>query len=73
MKKRVISTLMIMVMLFGFIGCKNNEKENRVAITMYLWDKSMSRELTPWLETQFPDIDFTFLLFQTHNLLPDES
>lgn len=62
MKKRVISTLMIMVMLFGFIGCKNNEKENRVAITMYLWDKSMSRELTPWLETQFPDIDFTFVV-----------
>lgn len=51
MKKRVISTLMIMVMLFSLIGCKNNENDNRVGITMYLWDKSMSRELTPWLET----------------------
>ncbi|MDD6231768.1 MAG: extracellular solute-binding protein [Frisingicoccus sp.] len=62
MKKRVISTLMIMVMLFSLAGCKNNENDNRVAITMYLWDKSMSRELTPWLETQFPDIDFTFVV-----------
>ena len=62
MKKRVISALMIMVMLFSLAGCKNNENDNRVAITMYLWDKSMSRELTPWLETQFPDIDFTFVV-----------
>lgn len=62
MKKRVISTLMIMVMLFSLIGCKNNKNDNKVGITMYLWDKSMSRELTPWLETQFPDIDFTFVV-----------
>lgn len=62
MKKRVISMLMIMVMLFSLTGCKNNKNDNKVGITMYLWDKSMSRELTPWLETQFPDIDFTFVV-----------
>ena len=60
MKKRIISILMIMVMLFSLTGCKHNEDDNKVEITMYLWDKSMSREFTPWLETQFPDIDFTF-------------
>ena len=32
---------------------------------MYLWDKSMCKELPPpWLEEQFPHMDFTFVVFE---------
>lgn len=61
MKKRIIAALMILMMLFGITGCENNKDNDKIEITMYLWDKSMSKELTPWLEMQFPDIDFTFV------------
>ncbi|MGN1248672.1 MAG: 5'-nucleotidase C-terminal domain-containing protein, partial [Candidatus Spyradocola sp.] len=38
------------------------EEGDKVEITMYLWDKNMTRNLTPWLEEQFPDISFTFVV-----------
>ena len=28
---------------------------------MYMWDRSMFKELSPWLEEKFPNIDFTFI------------
>lgn len=62
MKKRIIAVLMVLVLLFGLAGCENKKDESKVQITMYLWDKSMSREFTPWLEAKFPDIDFTFVV-----------
>lgn len=62
MKKRIISVIIVMMMLFGLTGCENNKDNDKVKLTMYLWDKSMTRTLTPWLETQFPDIDFTFVI-----------
>lgn len=62
MKKRIISVLIVMMMLFGLTGCENNKDNNKVKLTMYLWDKSMTRALTPWLEKQFPDIEFTFVI-----------
>lgn len=62
MKKRIIAALMATVMLFGITGCESRKDDGKVEITMYLWDKAMSKELTPWLETQFPDIDFTFVV-----------
>lgn len=62
MKKRIISVLIVMMILFGLTGCENNKDNDKVKLTMYLWDKSMTREFTPWLETQFPDIDFTFVI-----------
>ncbi|MGN0733635.1 MAG: 5'-nucleotidase C-terminal domain-containing protein [Emergencia sp.] len=62
MKKRIIAALMVMVILFGLSGCENYKDNDKVEITMYLWDKSMTQEFTPWLETQFPDIDFTFVV-----------
>lgn len=62
MKKRIIAVLMVLVLLFGLAGCENKKDEGKVQITMYLWDKSMSREFTPWLEAKFPDIDFTFVV-----------
>ena len=32
---------------------------------MYMWDRSMFKEFTPWLEQKFPEIDFTFV--QSYN------
>ncbi|MGN0632756.1 MAG: 5'-nucleotidase C-terminal domain-containing protein [Oscillospiraceae bacterium] len=62
MKKRLAALLMTLVMLFNFTGCKKSAKEENVKLTMYLWDKSMTMELTPWLENKFPEIDFTFVV-----------
>lgn len=62
MKKRIIAVLMVLVLLLGLAGCENKKDDGKVQITMYLWDKSMSREFTPWLEAKFPDIDFTFVV-----------
>lgn len=62
--ERLIATVLAFVMLFSVAGCvdgKKKAKEN-VKISMYLWDKSMSKELTPWLQEQFPDIDFEFVV-----------
>lgn len=41
-------------------GCTGGS--DRVQISMYLWDKSLSKQLTPWLEEKFPEIDFTFVV-----------
>lgn len=62
MKKRILAAVIILTMLFGSAGCEKSIVHDKVEITMYLWDKSMSREFTPWLERQFPDIDFTFVV-----------
>ena len=42
-----------------------DEKDGRIAISMYMWDRSMFKEFTPWLEQKFPEIDFTFV--QSYN------
>lgn len=62
MKKRMIAALLVLAMALGMTGCQEHEADNRVEITMSLWDKSMCKELTPWLEEQFPDINFTFVV-----------
>ena len=62
MKKRIIGLLLTLAILFSFAGCNSSESSGKTKITMYLWDKSMSRQLTPWLEKEFPDIDFTFVV-----------
>ena len=62
MKKRIFAALMAFVMLLCLTACAKSEKTGNVEITMYLWDKTMTMELTPWLEQQFPDIDFTFVI-----------
>lgn len=60
MKKRLLTMILVFAMVMGLAGCgtKNNSK---IEISMYLWDKNMTRELTPWLEKKFPDIEFTFV------------
>ncbi|MDY3249642.1 MAG: extracellular solute-binding protein [Candidatus Choladocola sp.] len=62
MTKRILAAALLPVMLLGISGCGNQKDNNKTGITMYLWDKSMTREFTPWLEKQFPDIDFTFVI-----------
>lgn len=64
MKKRLIAVLLAFVVLASVIGCETgkHKEKDQVEISMYLWDKSMSKELTPWLQEQFPDIDFTFVV-----------
>ena len=62
MKKRVLAAILILVMMFGITCCGIRQDTGQVKITMYLWDKSMTRAFTPWLEAQFPDIDFTFVI-----------
>ena len=62
MKKRMIAVLMTFVMLLGMTACGKTGNTDKTEITMYLWDKTMTKELTPWLEQQFPDIDFTFVV-----------
>lgn len=66
MKRRLLAFFLAAVLLF-LAGCGAAEQKNRssgqsVCLTMYLWDKSMTRELTPWLEEQFPEIEFTFVV-----------
>ena len=68
-KKRLISLLLAFAMaatlLAGCTGQKNSvekEKETeKTSITMFLWDRSMLKEFSPWLEEKFPDIEFTFV------------
>ena len=65
-------------MFFGLTSCNKNEK---IEVSMYLWDKSMTSELTPWLEEKFPEIDFNFVIghnsieyfkdLKNRNYLPD--
>ncbi|MGN0505714.1 MAG: 5'-nucleotidase C-terminal domain-containing protein [Lachnospiraceae bacterium] len=64
MKKRRIAAGLLLVVLLVMAGCGiwKQETKDRVEITMHLWDKAMCKELTPWLEEQFPDIDFTFVV-----------
>ncbi|MDD6186573.1 MAG: extracellular solute-binding protein [Oscillospiraceae bacterium] len=64
MKKRIAAIVFAIMIVLGLCGCRAMDKPNngKTEITMYLWDKNMTRELTPWLEEKFPDIDFTFVV-----------
>lgn len=65
-KTRLLAAALLCVLLLCFAGCAKKDtpatEPGKPEITMYLWDKSMSKELTPWLERQFPDIKFTFVV-----------
>ena len=74
-KIRWAALLLTVLMLIGTLaGCaeqKSSEeqtaKDEKVKISMYLYDRSMFKELTPWLEEKFPDIAFTFV--QSYNTI----
>lgn len=61
MKKRILSMVLVFAMLIGMSGCTGSNKNDKIKISLYMWDKNMTRQLTPWLEEQFPDIEFTFV------------
>lgn len=78
MKNKIICLVLSILMFFGLTSCNKNEK---IEVSMYLWDKSMTSELTPWLEEKFPEIDFNFVIghnsieyfkdLKNRNYLPD--
>lgn len=73
MKMRKAYLLLALVLAATLlIGCADmrdhagqDEKDGRIAISMYMWDRSMFKEFTPWLEQKFPEINFTFV--QSYN------
>ena len=76
MKKRSFFALVLLVILVGAMlsGCASEKKpaeqavqNDRISISMYMWDRSMFKELSPWLEAKFPEIDFTFV--QSYNTM----
>ncbi|MGN0829697.1 MAG: extracellular solute-binding protein [Candidatus Ornithospirochaeta sp.] len=70
MKKKLSVSLVIVTTLLLIVGCGKKtqdesvekREENKVAITMYLWDKNMTKALTPWLEEKFPEYDINFVI-----------
>lgn len=81
MKRRILTAVLIITVLSGLTGCSGSDIQSSNEVTMYLWDKSMCKELTPWLEEQFPEIKFNFVVgnnsidyynyLQEHGELPD--
>ena len=76
--KKHISLLLVLVMaVTALCGCAgqsqttqqaaNPGSNERISISMYMWDRSMFKELSPWLEEKFPNIDFTFV--QSYNTM----
>ena len=70
--KKILSLLLAGVMTASALsacagGNTAQEDDGRVSISMYMWDRSMFKELSPWLEQKFPDIDFTFV--QSYNTI----
>ena len=64
----LLAAVMAATLLGGCAGQSETEGEDgKIAISMYLWDRSMFKELTPWLEEKFPDIEFTFV--QSYNTM----
>lgn len=60
--KRFIALLLVVVMAAAlFAGCAGQKKDDRISISLNAWDRSMFKELTPWLEEKFPEINFTFI------------
>ena len=74
-KKSVISLIRVLAMALSLLtGCGSEQelvekpKENdKISISLYAYDRSMFKELTPWLEEKFPNIDFTFV--QSYNTI----
>ena len=66
MKKRLLCLLLVFVMAVGILPGRASAQE-KISIEMYCYDRSMFKELTPWLEAKFPNIEFTFV--QSYNTI----
>ena len=68
-QKRLIALLLAVVMAAAVLaGCGGQQQsagskkpDDKISISMYMWDRSMLKELSPWLEEKFPEIEFTFV------------
>ena len=65
--KRSIAVL-ILALALALTACggkteadKGSSQNGKIQITFYLWDRSMMKELTPWLEQKFPEYEFNFI------------
>ena len=76
MNQRRIARLMLIIAMIAAMltGCASQGKpaqqsadSDRISISMYMWDRSMFKQLSPWLEQKFPNIDFTFV--QSYNTM----
>ena len=64
----LLAAVMAVTLLGGCAGQPETSGEDgKIAISMYMWDRSLFKELTPWLEQTFPDIEFTFV--QSYNTM----
>ena len=64
----LLAAVMAATLLSGCAGQpETSGEEGKIAISMYMWDRSLFKELTPWLEEKFPDIEFTFV--QSYNTM----
>ena len=62
----LLAALLTVAALSGCGGEKGQSgKKDQISISLYAYDRSMFKELTPWLEQKFPDIEFTFV--QSYN------
>ncbi|MDO4516378.1 MAG: extracellular solute-binding protein [Bacillota bacterium] len=67
--KRLLCLLLAVVMAATMLagcgsqneGAGNKGDDGKISISMYMWDRSMLKELSPWLEEKFPEIEFTFV------------
>lgn len=57
----LLAAALAAALLTGCTSRKDAGKDGRIAISMYMWDRSMLKGLSPWLEERFPNIDFTFV------------
>lgn len=62
----LLACVMFALMMTGCAG-QNGTNDGRISVSMYMWDRSMFKELSPWLEEKFPNIDFTFV--QSYNTM----
>ena len=73
--KRILRLLLALIMAATILaGCAGKaasagkkEDDGRISISLYAWDRSMLKELTPWLEETFPNIEFIFI--QSYNTM----
>lgn len=63
-QKSLIATMMMVSVTLAFLsGCAANEKsEDEDTITVYLWGNTLNERLTPYIQSQLPDVNIEFIM-----------
>lgn len=61
-KKYFYIIILSLFCLLSLASCIRNRSDEKEEVCMYLWDKTMCKELTPWLEKEYPNVNFTFVV-----------